>query len=103
MKGIQKAINGIEADAEEANWELRMEILQILLGSSQSIAAKVRQEGEPNIKTVKKTVPIPKVKQIKNYIDEPKQANSISKPMDDAQRLKNREQQLQAIKPYATR
>ena len=103
MTGIQQAINGIEKEAEEASWEMTMDIMLLLLGSTQSIASKLKQEHEPNIKTIKKEIPVAKIKQVKRYTNMPAPLTKVTKPIDDAQRLKNRERELQAVSPNGSR
>ena len=105
MKGIQQAIDGIEKDAEEASWEMTIEIIKTLLGTTQSIASQLQQEHEPKVKTktIKKTIPITKIKQVKRYTNMPAPANNIAKTINDTQRLKKREQELKAVSPYGSR
>ena len=102
MTGIQQAINGIEKEAEEASWEMTMDIMLLLLGSTQSIASKLKQEHEPNIKTVKKEIPVTKIKQVKRYTNMPAPPTKVAKPINDEQRLRKRKQELQAVTPYGS-
>ena len=103
MKGIQQAIDGIETDIEDKPWGTKMNVLTLLLGTAQTIARDAEQQTKPKRKTVKQTVIVPKVKQLKHYIDEPKATNDTPKSIDDAQRLRQRAKELQAVTPNKSR
>ena len=103
MKGIQQAINGIEYDIKDEPWGTRMSVLTLLLGTAQSMASQAEQETKPKRKTVKQTVIVPKVKQLKHYIDEPKSLNNTPKSINDAERLRQRERELKAVTPNKSR
>jgi hypothetical protein len=97
LKGIQQALEAIRIETEKADWQLRLEILQLILSTSESVVAAARKQAEPEVKQVKQTVPVPKTKLVKLYVDMPKQADSQRQKradVDDAARLRRQQQQL---------
>jgi hypothetical protein len=102
LKGIQQALEAIRIETEKADWQLRLEILQLILSTSESVVAAARKQAEPEVKQVKQTVPVPKTKLVKLYVDMPKQADSQRQKradVDDAARLRRQQQQLAAVQP----
>ena len=78
-----------------------MEILQLILSTSESVVAGARKQAAHRVKQVKQTVPVPKTNWVKRYVDAEQQAGSDSQKradMDDAERLTG-QQQLAAVKP----
>ena len=81
---------------------LRLEILHLILSTSESVVATVRKQAEPEVRQVKQTVHVPKTKLVKRYVDMPKQADSERQKrtdVDDAARLRRQQQQLAAVQP----
>ena len=79
-----------------------MEILQLILSTSESVVADARKQAEPEVKQLKQTVPVPKTELVKRYVDVPKQADSGRQKradVDDAARLRRQQQQLAAVQP----
>ena len=104
LTGIQQALEAIRIETEKADWQLRLEILQLMLSTSESVIAGARKQAAPQVKQVKQTVPIPRTKWVKRYVDMPKQADSGRKKrtdVDDDARLGQQQQQLAAVKPQA--
>ena len=104
LKGIQQALEAIRIESESADWQLRLEILQLILSTSESVVAGARKQAAPKVKQVKQTVAVPKTKWMKRYVDVPKQAASGKQKrtdMDDAERLRQQRQQLAAVQPQA--
>ena len=104
LKGIQQALEVIRLETEKADWQLRLEILQLMLSTSESVVAGTRKQAAPEVKQVKQTVPVPKTKLVKRYVDMPKQADSQRHKrtdVDDAARLRQQQQQLAAVKLQA--
>ena len=104
LRGIQQALEAIRIETEKADWQLRLEILQLILSTSESVVADARKQAEPEVKQVKQTVPVPKTKLVKRYVDMPKQADSQRQKrtdVDDAARLRQQQQQLAAVEPQA--
>ena len=103
LRGIQQALEAIRIETEAADWQLRLEILQLILSTSESVVADARKQAAPEVKQVKQTVPVPKTKLVKRYVDMPKPAapgNQKRADMDDDARLKQ-QQQLGTVKPQA--
>ena len=56
----------------DTNWngkswlELRLEILQQILSTGESVVAGARKKAEPEVKQVKQTVPVPKTNWVKH-------------------------------------
>ena len=102
LKGIQQALEAIRIESEKADWQLRLEILQVILSTSESVVADARKQAAPEVRQVKQTVPVPKTKWVKRYVDVAKPAASGRQKrddMDDAERLKRQQQQLSAVQP----
>ena len=104
LKGIQQALEEIRIESEKADWQLRLEILQLILSTSESVVADARKLAAPEVKQVKQTVPVPKTKWVKRYVDVAKQTGSEKRrgtDVDDAARLRQQRQQLAAVGPQA--
>ena len=65
LKGIQQALEVIRIETEKADWQLRLEILQLILSTSESVVAGARKQAAPQVKQVKQSVP-----QTKNKVGE---------------------------------
>ena len=69
-----------------------------------SVVAGTGKQTSPEVKQVKQTVPVPRTKWVKRYLDMPKQANA-KKPtqsnVDNSERLGQQQQQLAAVEPQA--
>ena len=76
LTGIQQALEAIRIETEKADWQLRLEILQLMLSTSTSVVADARKQAAPQVKQVKQTVPVPRTKWVKRYVDMPKRAAS---------------------------
>ena len=104
LKGVQQALEAIRIETEAADWQLRLEILQLILSTSESVVAQARKQAEPEVKQVKQTVSVPKTKLVKRYVDVPKQTVADRQKradVDDAARLRQQQQQLAAVEPHA--
>ena len=102
LTGIQQALEVIRLETEKADWQLRLEILQLMLSTSESVVAAARKQAAPEVKQVKQTVPVPKTELVKRYVDMPKQADSGRQKrtdVDDGARLRQQQQQLAAVQP----
>ena len=102
LRGIQQALEEIRIESESADWQLRLEILQLILSTSESVVADARKLAAPEVRQVKQTVPIPKTKLVKRYVDVAKQGGSGRQKradMDDSERLRQQRQQLAAVQP----
>ena len=104
LKGVQQALEAIRIETEKADWQLRLEILQLILSTSESVVAQARKLAAPKVKQVKQRVSVPKTELVKRYVDVPKQADSAKQKradVDDAARLRRQQQQLAAVEPQA--
>ena len=55
LKGIQQALEAIRIETEKADWQLRLEILQLILSTSESVVAGARKQAATQVKQVKQT------------------------------------------------
>ena len=104
VTGIQQALEAIRLETEKADWQLRLEILQLMLSTSESVVAGARKQAAPQVKQVKQTVPVPRTKWVKRYVDMPKPAASGKQrqtSVDDDARFRQQQQQLAAVEPQA--
>ena len=60
LKGIQQALEAIRIKTVKADWQIRLEILQLMLSTSASVVADPRKQTGPAVKQVKQTVPVPR-------------------------------------------
>ena len=91
---VQKALNTVRGYVDGADWSTRLEILELILASSQSIVSLARKLTEPEVK--KKTVVVPKTKTVKRYIDVPQ-----SKSKNDAKVQQKSLEPIQPIPPLS--
>ena len=102
LTGIQQALEAIRIETEKADWQLRLEILQLMLSTSESVVAGARKQAAPQVKQVKQKVPIPRTKWVKRYVDMPKADSGKQKQAGvDDDRFMQQQQQLTAVKPQA--
>ena len=76
-----------------------------MLSTSASVVAGVRKQAAPRVKQLKQTVPVPRTKWVKRYVEMPKRAASGKQrqtSVDDDARLRQQQQQLAAVKLKAT-
>ena len=79
-----------------------MEILQLILSTSESEVAGARKEAAPEVKQVKQTVPVPRTKWVKRYVDMPKADSGKQKQAGvDDDRFMQQQQQLAVVEPQA--
>ena len=103
LKDIQQVLEAIRIETEKADWQLRLEILQLMLSTSVSVVAGVHKQAAPRVKQVKQTVPVPRTKWVKRYVDMPKADSGKQKQagVDDDDRFRQQQQQLTAVGPQA--
>ena len=104
LTGIQQALEAIRLETETADWQLRLEILQLMLGTNASVFAQARKQAALEMKQLKQSVPVPKTKWMKRYVDASKQAGAgkqVQTSVDDSERLRQQQQQLAAVKSQA--
>ena len=68
LRGVQQALEAIRIETEKADWQLRLEILQLILSTSESLVAQARKQAAPEVKQVKQAVPVPKTELVKRYV-----------------------------------
>jgi hypothetical protein len=90
---IQQALNAIRQHADEADWQLRLQALELMLSTSQSVVARARQLAEPKVKT--RTVTVAKPKTVRRYVDTPKLQAQPQQPTPKST------PPIQTIKPIA--
>lgn len=86
---IQQALNAIRQHTDEFDWQLRLQALELMLSTSQSVVARARQLVEPKVKT--RVVTVPKPKTVRRYVDVPKR--------QAAQRTATEPKSTQPMKP----
>ena len=100
LTGIQQALEAIRIETEKADWQLRLEILQLILSTSESVVAAARKQAAPQVKQLKQPVPIHRTKCEKRYVDIPKADSGKQKQAGvDDDRFMQQQQQLAAVKP----
>ena len=48
LRGVKQALEAIRIETEAADWQLRLEILQLILSTSESVVATARKKDETN-------------------------------------------------------
>ena len=71
LKDIQRALETIRIASEKADWQRKLDILLLMLSTSQSVIANVRKLTEPERKQVKQTVVVPRTQVVKRYVNMP--------------------------------
>ena len=74
-----------------------------MLSTSASVVAGARKQAAPQVKQVKQTVPVPRTKWVKRYVDMPKADSGKQKQagVDDDDRFMQQQQQLAVVEPQA--
>jgi len=70
LHDIQNALNVIRSDIESVDAETKWAALELMLSTSSSVVALAKKMAKPEVKTVTRTVAVPKTKIVKQ---EPKQ------------------------------
>lgn len=91
---VQKALNTVRGYVDGADWNTRLEILELILASSQSIVSLARKLTEPEVK--KKTVVVPRTKTVKRFVDVPQ-----SKSKNDAEAQPKSVEPIQPLPPLS--
>jgi hypothetical protein len=94
LSGIQQTLNNIDAMAANGNWQLKFEIMTLMLASVNTIMNELRNETKPKQKTVTKTVTVPKYKDVLRYNNAPGTNSNIKKGVNDAERLQREKDRL---------
>lgn len=59
LQDIQTSLNAIRGELDQANWEARLEALQLMLSTSEEVLAMARKLGAPKRRSVKARRAIP--------------------------------------------
>ena len=70
LHDMQNALNVIRSDIESVDAETKWAALELMLSTSSSVVALAKKMAKPEVKTVTRTVAVPKTKIVKQ---EPKQ------------------------------
>ena len=70
LQDIQQALNAIRSEIERVDDETKWAALELMLSTSSSVVALAKKMAKPEVKTVTRTVAVPKTKIVKQ---EPKQ------------------------------
>ena len=65
LQDIQQALNAIRREIERVDDETKWAALELMLGTSGSVVALAKKMARPKIKTVTRTVAIPRTKIVK--------------------------------------
>jgi len=98
LTNIQQTLNGIDTLALEGDWQLKFEVMTLLIASIQTIMNELRNETKPKQKTITKNNYITRYKDVvRNTNAAGTNTNSnIRKGLDDAERLRRERARLQA-------
>ena len=80
LTDIKQALETIGLANEKADWRKKLDILLLMLSTSQSVIAKARKLTEPERKQVKQTVVVPRTQVVKRYVNMP---SSDTKTVND--------------------
>ena len=95
LSGIQQALNNIDSIAMNGNWQMKFEVMTLMLASINTIMNELRNEAKPKQKTITRTVTIPKYKNVLRYNNAPGSNNNIRKGVNDAERQQSERNKLQ--------
>ena len=69
LTDVQQALNIVRQSADQAEWDMRLEVLQLTMATAADIVALSRKLTKPKQRTQTKTNLIPKTKAVKRYVD----------------------------------
>ena len=69
LTDVQQALNIVRQSADQAEWDMRLEMLQLTMATAADIVALSRKLTKPKQRTQTKTNLIPKTKIVKRYAD----------------------------------
>ena len=69
LTDVQQALNIVRQSADQAEWDMRLEMLQLTMATAADIVALSRKLTKPKQRTQTKTNLIPKTKTVKRYVD----------------------------------
>ena len=71
LTDIQRALETVRLASVKADWQRKLDILLLMMSTSQSVVANARKLTEPERKQVKQTVVVPKTQVVKRYVNMP--------------------------------
>ena len=71
LTDIQRALETVRLASVKADWQRKLDILLLMMSTSQSVIANARKLTEPERKQVKQTVVVPKTQVVKRYVNMP--------------------------------
>ena len=71
LTNIQRALETVRLASEKADWQRKLDILLLMMSTSQSVIANARKLTEPERKQVKQTVVVPRTQVVKRYVNMP--------------------------------
>ena len=69
LTDVQQALNIVRQSADQAEWDMRLEMLQLTMATAADIVALSRKLAKPKQRTQTKTNLIPQTKVVKHYVD----------------------------------
>jgi len=69
LTDVQQALNIVRQSADQAEWDMRLEMLQLTMATAADIVALSRKLAKPKQRTQTKTNLIPQTKVVKRYVD----------------------------------
>ena len=69
LTDVQQALNIVRQSADQAEWDMRLEMLQLTMATAADIVALSRKLTKPKQRTQTKTNLIPQTKVVKRYVD----------------------------------
>ena len=69
LTDVQQALNIVRQSADQAEWDMRLEMLQLTMATAADIVALSRKLTKPKQRTQTKTNLIPQTKTVKRYVD----------------------------------
>ena len=71
LTDIQGALETVRLASVKADWQRKLDILLLMMSTSQSVISNARKLTEPERKQVKQTVVVPKTQVVKRYVNMP--------------------------------
>ena len=78
LTDIQRALETVRLASVKADWQRKLDILLLMMSTSQSVVANARKLTEPERKQVKQTVVVPKTQVVKRYVNMPSNATQTA-------------------------
>ena len=83
LSDVQQALNIIRQQSDEADWDTKLEMLQLTIATAGDIIALSRKLTKPKQTTKTKTNLIPRTKAVTRYVDAAKPPQIAQQPEDD--------------------